>query len=90
MKLDYDVTFYIEGYECELEDIEKIINERNNLKEERHKFYDFIKENENIINQFKVLSNIHSDKKDNQFEDYTRTLGFIFTKKFIEYLDKSL
>lgn len=87
MKLDYDITFYIEGFECDIEDIERIINERNDLREEKHRFYDFIGENENIINQFKVLSNIHSDKKDNQFEDYTRTLGVIFTRKFIEYLD---
>lgn len=88
MKLDYDITFYIESYEVELEDIEKIINERNGLIEEKHRFYDFIDENENIINQFKFLSNIKSDKKENQFEDYTRTLGVIFTRKFIEYLNK--
>lgn len=63
IKLDYDVTFYIEGFEVDIEDIERIINERNDLREEKHRFYDFIDENENIINQFKVLSNIHSDKK---------------------------
>ena len=88
LKCQKYVTFYIEGFELDIEDIERIINERNDLREEKHRFYDFIDENENIINQFKVLSNIHSDKKDNQIEDYTRTLGVIFTRKFIEYLNK--
>lgn len=39
MKLDYDITFYIEGFECDI-------------------------------------------------EDYTRILGVIFIRKFIEYLNK--
>lgn len=52
MKLDYDITFYIEGYECELEDIEKIINERNTLREQKYEFIRFIHENEKLLNQF--------------------------------------
>lgn len=63
MKLDYDNTFYIEGVELDIEDIERLINERNGLREEKHRFYDFLIGNENIIKQFKILSNIHTDKK---------------------------
>ena len=44
--------------------------------------------NENIINQFNVLSNIKTDKKENKFEDYNKTLSLIFMKKFIEYLKR--
>ena len=88
MKLEYDITFYIDGFECDIDDIESIINERNYLREEIKKFNKFIDENENIINQFNVLSNIKTDIKENQFEDYNKTLSLIFMKKFIEYLKR--
>ena len=55
MKLDYYITFYIDDFECELEDIEKIINERNDLREEKQKFYDFIDENESLLKQVYIL-----------------------------------
>ena len=54
VKLDFGLAFYLDGFECELEDIEKIINERNDLREEKQKFYDFIN-NEDLLKQIYIF-----------------------------------
>lgn len=86
MKLDYDITFYIEGYEVELEDIEKIINERNDLREEKQKFYDFIDNNEDLLKQIYILDNTISIQSKKQYDDIMHECSLSFTRNFIKYL----
>lgn len=90
MKLDYDITFYIEGYEIELEDIEKIINERNTLHKEKDEFIRFIHENEVLINQINLIKEIKLSKETAQLFDFYNidTLAQKFYDNFIEYFDK--
>lgn len=88
MKLDYNITFYIEDYECELEDIEKIINERNKLREEKHEFIRFIHENKKLLNQINLIKEIKLRKETSQFIGCYDMLVQKFYDNFIEYFDK--
>lgn len=86
MKLDYYITFYIDDFECELDDIEKIINERNDLREEKHRFYDFIDNNGDLLKQIYILDNIISIQSKKQYDDIMHEFSLSFTRNFIKYL----
>ena len=87
MKLDYDITFYIEGFELDIEDIERIINERNDLREEKQKFYDFIDENESLLKQVYILDTTKSIQSKNQYDDIMHEYSLQFIRNFIKYLN---
>lgn len=87
IKLDYGFAFYLDGFECDIEDIEKIINERNDLREEKQKFYDFIDENESLLKQVYILDTTKSIQSKNQYDDIMHEYSLQFIRNFIKYLN---